>query len=135
MLGTTWQLGADILLRRHGGDFKIFDSREVDKKGLLAIKFSPARKQEKRRAERERKSSFWETFLRLFSNSVTCRKKSFTGNPFLLTSLLSERAESLPCQYSTMMLDDALTRRRCEDIALNECIASSVQGRGTTSVR
>ena len=81
----------------HGGDFKIFDGREVDKKGLLAITFSPARdKKEKRRAERGRKLSFWETFLRLFSNSVTWREKSFTGNPFLLTFLPSKRAESLP---------------------------------------
>ena len=81
----------------HGRDSTIFDDRKSDKKGLLAFVFPLARdKEEESRAERGRKLSFWETFLRLFSNSVTWREKSFTGNPFLLTFLPSKRAESLP---------------------------------------
>ena len=90
-----WHL---IVLRyAHGRDFKIFDSKEVDKKGFLMIDFSLARdKKEKSRGERGRKLSFWETFLRLFPNSATCREKSFTGNPLSLTFLPSKRAESLP---------------------------------------
>ena len=94
---------SDVTLRRHvtglqGRDSTIFDDRKHDKKGLPAFTFPLARdKEEKSRGERGRKLSFWETFLRLFSNSATWREKSFTGDPFLLTFLRSKRAESLPC--------------------------------------
>ena len=50
------------------------------------------------------------TFLRLFSNSVTWREKSFTGNPFSLTFLRSKRAESLPCRILVFELRMRMTR-------------------------
>ena len=50
------EVGRQMTPACHGGDFRIFDGREVDEKGLLAITFPPTRdEKEKRGAEGERK--------------------------------------------------------------------------------